>query len=910
MNRSSKEIRRQFIEFFVQRGHTFVPSSSLLPADDPTLLFANAGMNQFKDVFLGAGSRPYSRAVNTQKCIRAGGKHNDLEDVGHDTYHHTFFEMLGNWSFGDYFKREAIRWAWELLTGVWGLPVDRMYATYFKKRAGGHIETDGESRDFWRDYLPEDRILPGDLNDNFWMMGETGPCGPCTEIHFDRGVDACDGSRHPGTTCDVNVSGCGRFVELWNLVFIQFNRTEAGVLEFLPAKHVDTGMGFERICTVLQGKIDNYATDVFSPLMARIEELSGHRYGARAIAPVRLVHSGLGPLGSSDPRDVASRVIADHTRACTFAIGDGILPSNEGRGYVIRRILRRAARYGRKLNLHEPFLHQIVPVLIGQMGEVFPEIHARQKQIVEAVRQEEVSFNQTLDRGIDLFEKAAEKARTETRSELSGAVVFELYATYGFPADLTQLMAAERGLLVDMAEYYREMDRHRAISAAGGGGFKVAAVTGLPETDDSPKYTPGPLDAKVLGWVVGELFVTTGELAAGAEAAVVLDRTNFYGEQGGQVGDAGTITSPTGVFAVTDTKLVGHCVLHVGKVERGPLVAGQKVVADVSAKRMDTRRNHTATHLLNWALRAVLGEGVDQAGSVVDPGRLRFDFTAGAAVTDEQLAEVERLVNARVLADEPVVAGTMPLAEARKLPGVRAVFGEKYPDPVRVVRVGHEGKTQSAEFCGGTHLDRTSQVGLFKIVGEESVAKGVRRITAVTGREAVATVQRTDRAAGAAAAALRIPVEELPDRIAAMQKEIKDLRKARAAGGGASGALNDLAASAEVIGGVKVIVGEVDADDPEQMRSIVDQLRQKAGGPAAVMVGSRRGGRPTLVAGVAEEVVKSKGVKAGDWVKAAAAVVGGSGGGKPTMAQAGGKDPERLPEALQAAREWMRDKLG
>ncbi len=889
MARTSEQIRQEFIQFFTDRGHTVVPSSSLLLADDPTLLFANAGMNQFKDVFLGTGRRPYSRAVNTQKCIRAGGKHNDLEDVGHDTCHQTFFEMLGNWSFGDYFKAEAIEWAWELLTGVWGIDKNRLYATYFGGDESVPVPADEESPELWPKVtdMPAGRVLPFDAKENFWSPGDTGPCGTCSEVHYDMGSGNCDGSRHPGEACAVNVEGCGRFVELWNLVFIQFSRDDAGTLEPLPANHVDTGLGFERVCAVLQGKRSNYDTDVFAPLMAALTGITGARYGDGA------------------DTDVAMRVAADHVRACSFAIADGVLPSNEGRGYVIRRILRRAARFGRNLGQHEPFLHMLVPVVVEQMGEVFPEIAQRRKQIAETVRDEEESFNRTLDRGIDLFDRVA----ADADRQLSGAVAFELYATYGFPVDLTQLMAAERGLTVDMPGYEDEMARHREISAAGGGTFQAAAITGLPETDDTAKYETGPVQAKVLGWVVGENFVKQGALGEGAEAAVVLDKTPFYGEAGGQVGDTGSLAFRGGRFDVRDAKLVGHCVLHTGIVAEGTLKVGAEVTVQVGASRADAMRNHTATHLLNWALRRVLGGRVDQAGSVVEPARLRFDFTHGQAVTAEQLAEAERLVNERILADEAVSARQVPLAEARQIAGVRAVFGEKYPDPVRVVSVGVADPVKDAddtslvEFCGGTHVERTSEIGFFKIVSEESVAKGIRRITAVTGHEAVRYVQRMDEAVRSASAALRVPVEEIGQRIAAMQKELKGLRK-RPAGGGAGGFRADFVVESAA---GKVLIGQAEAADAAAMRGLCDVERQK--GAAAMMVGAADEDKVTLVAMVSQALVKAGKVKAGEWVQAAAAVVGGSGGGKPTMAQAGGKEPDKLPEALQAAERWIRERL-
>jgi len=921
MPRTSQQIRREFIEFFTARGHAAVASSSLLPADDPTLLFANAGMNQFKDVFLGAGSRPYTRAVDTQKCIRAGGKHNDLEDVGHDTCHHTFFEMLGNWSFGDYFKPEAIGWAWELLTDVWSLPKDRLWATVFGGDGPAGMDADAEAEGVWRSEtdLPAGRIVHGTMKDNFWEMGDTGPCGPCTEIHIDLGAGACDGSRHAGSACAINLAGCGRFVELWNLVFIQFNRGAGGTLQPLPARHVDTGMGFERICAVLQGVADNYATDVFAPLMGALAAMSGVGYG------------------DSPETDVALRVVADHARAVSFAIADGVLPSNEGRGYVVRRILRRAARFGRKIGRHEPFLHTLVPVLVEQMGGVFPEIAARAETAAQTIRDEEESFNRTLDRGLEIFARAA--ARADGR--IGGEVAFDLYATYGFPVDLTRLMAAERGLTVDMAGYEAEMARHRELSSVKKslfpeGGWPVRKTT--PKYEEWSKEVPTDVLATLLlraNQEGGLQVASESVLSEGDQGIVLLRKTPFYAEAGGQVGDTGTIRQGDAEFRVTNTRIekpaygvTYHC--HIGHVVRGtikpripavmvtrpdsekpfpePGYPGVAIAIVDTERRADTMRNHTATHLLNWALRRVLGEGVDQAGSVVEPSRLRFDFTHGAAVGDEQLAEAERLVNERVLADEPVSAKSMPLAEAREVPGVRAVFGEKYPDPVRVVRTGR-GKGASAEFCGGTHVKRTSRIGLFKIVSEESVAKGVRRIVAVTGREAVRHVQAVASAARAAAGALRVPVAQLPERIAAMQAEIKQLRKQRAADGAGAG-LDRIVAGAEDIGGVKVMIGELDADTPEAMRSAVDQLRQKAGGPAAVLVGSRSGGRVCLIAGLSEDVVTSASVRAGDWVKAAAAVVGGSGGGKATLAQAGGKDAAKLPQALDAGRAWIGEKLG
>ncbi len=908
--KSCQEIRREFIEFFQQRGHEFVPSSSLLPADDPTLLFANAGMNQFKDIFLGRETRSYKRAANTQKCIRAGGKHNDLEDVGHDVYHHTFFEMLGNWSFGDYFKREAIGWAWELLTEVWGVPKQRLHVTVFEGDPTQGLEPDEESRRIWLEEIGLDpsQIHLAGKKDNFWEMGQTGPCGLTSEIHIDL-TDDLSGAKL------VNADD-PRVIELWNLVFMQLNRDESGKLSPLPAKHVDTGLGFERMCFALQGKHSAYATDLFVPIIEQIETLTDHRYGSTALTAggaSRGLTDRFDVTGEDDIGDVACRVVADHARTLTFAIADGVIPSNEGRGYVLRRILRRAARYGRQyLKIDGPFLAKLVPTVVELMGDFFGELKDRQDYVIETIREEEESFGRTLDRGIELFQRQAEKLQEAGRKKLSGEVAFDLYATYGFPVDLTQLMAAEAGLTVDIAGYDEAMARHREISGAGEA-FKAAAIADLPATDDSAKYSRDPIDATVLGWVVAEKFISEGSLAAGDEAAVVLDRTNFYGEQGGQVGDAGALSFDGGRFAVRDTAAAGQCVLHVGVMEAGSLTPGRKVHTEVSPSRFDTMRNHTATHLLNWALKEVLGEHVNQAGSVVAPDRLRFDFTHNRALGRQQLSEVERLVNERILADEAVAAHTLPLTEARKIPGVRAVFGEKYPDPVRVIAIGADpspaGLAQgdqgaSVEFCGGTHLQRTSQAGLFKIISEESVAKGVRRITALTGREALRCVQQLDEVVRSAGLALRVPPEELCDRIAAMQKEIKALRKRPAASAAAEDFQGDFVIETSC---GKVLIGRVETADAAAMRKICDIQRQR--GAAAIFLGGVAQGKATLVAMVAEELVQASGLKAGEWVKAVAPIVGGGGGGKPTLAQAGGKQPEKLPEALQAAADYLRDLL-
>jgi alanyl-tRNA synthetase len=889
--RSCQQIRNDFLQFFRDRGHTFVPSSSLLPADDPTLLFANAGMNQFKAIFLGAEKRDYARAVNSQKCIRAGGKHNDLEDVGRDTYHHTFFEMLGNWSFGDYFKEDAIRWAWQLLTEVWGLPKDRLHATVFGGDETEGLAADTEAMELWKKVTDIDHshIHLGSKKDNFWEMGETGPCGPCSEIHIDLTPDRSGAAL-------VNASDA-RVIEIWNLVFMQYNRGSDGKLSPLPATHVDTGMGFERICFVLQGKHSNYATDLFVPLIKQIETLTSHRYGQSTGIEDRFDATDCANLA-----DVAFRVVADHARTLTFAIADGVLPSNEGRGYVLRRILRRAARYGRQyLGIEGAFLVKLVPTIVEMMGEAFGELRARQKYVIETILGEEESFGRTLDRGLELFGRKAGQIKQSGSNELPGETAFSLYATYGFPIDLTQIMANELGMTVDITGYNAAMEEHRKLSSSADA-FKMDAVANLPATDDSAKYSPASIEAKVLGWVIDGSFVREGGIEAPQAAALVLDRTNFYGEQGGQVGDTGSICFDGGEFVVENTTLTGQCVLHHGRMKAGGIKAGAAVSCRVADARFDIMRNHTATHLLNWALRGVLGEHVNQAGSIVSAQRLRFDFTHNQALSSEELVEVERRVNNRILADLPVRQEVMALDAARQIAGVRAVFGEKYPDPVRVITVG-DGSDASVEFCGGTHLSRSSQAGLFKIIAEESVAKGVRRITAVTGHAAVACVQEMDSSLKAAANVLRVSGAEVAQRIEAMQKEIKQLRKKAPAGGPEGFVVRH---EAKTQAGA-IIIGRADGMDVPSIRTLCDVQRQR--GAVAVFVGAVTDEKVTLVAMVSDELAKSKKLLAGDWVKAVGPIVGGSGGGKPTLAQAGGRDGSKLDDALNAAFEYAQGRL-
>jgi alanyl-tRNA synthetase len=892
---TANEIRQQFIDFFVQKhGHTFVPSSPVVPLDDPTLLFANAGMNQFKDVFLGTGTRPYKRAVDTQKCVRAGGKHNDLDDVGKDTYHHTFFEMLGNWSFGDYFKKEAIAWAWELLTQVWSMDKSRLHATVFEGDPEAGLGPDTEAADLWRTVTDIDpaHVHLGSKKDNFWEMGETGPCGPCSEIHVDRTPDKSGGPLVNKGTPDV--------IEIWNLVFIQFNRNADRSLTPLPAKHVDTGMGFERVTSVLQGKSSNYDTDVFAPIFAAIQQVTG--------APAYT-----GRL--ADLKDTAYRVIADHIRTLTFALTDGAQPGNEGRDYVLRRILRRAERYGRQyLGTQKPFLCDLVPKVVEVMQHAFPELGRNPGRVAELVRADEESFIRTLDRGIKLFAEAAERGTTS--GQISGQDAFKLHDTYGLYIDITEQMAREAGLGVDRVGYEREMDQAKELARGARKQHAVTAISGdLPMTDDSPKYKGQSARAKIIAWVKDNLVGTGGKLGTGEQVALVLDKTNFYAEQGGQVGDKGIIKTATGTFDVEDTQRLGDAILHVGKVREGTVKVGQRATLEVGDARVDTMRNHTATHLLNWALRKVLGEHIEQKGSLVDPERTRFDFSHSEPLTAEQIAEVERLVNAQIFADLPVTAVLRPLEDAKKIAGVRAVFGEKYPDPVRVLVIGTTKPEQatlenSVEFCGGTHLTNTGQAGFFKITGQELVGAGVRRLTAVTGREAVAAVQRLIRVVNDLAARFHCSPGDLRARVDSLQAEIKKLQQQikKGAVSDLQGAADKLLAAAADINGTKVVIGEMPAGPEEQMRNQIDRIKQTAGS-AVVVVGWTDDGNVGLLAAVTDDLVQ-KGVHGGKLIGQVARVVGGGGGGKPSMAQAGGKDPAKLPEALALAKQLATAALG
>jgi alanyl-tRNA synthetase len=902
MTLNAKQIRTGFIEFFKGKDHKFILSSPIVPIDDPTLLFANAGMNQFKDIFLGLSAPACKRAVNSQKCLRVSGKHNDLEEVGHDNYHHTFFEMLGNWSFGDYFKHEAIEWAWQLLTGVWDINPEHLYATVFAGDPHDNLPEDVEAANLWTKAttLPAERVLKFGKKDNFWEMGETGPCGPCSEIHIDLGPDRCDKKNVPGHKCSVN-AGCARFIELWNLVFIQFNRAEGGKLSPLSAKYVDTGAGLERITAVLQNKKSNYDTDLFSPVTDQLSEMTGEKFTSQ--------------LGNKT--DNAFRVIADHIRALVFAITDGATPSNEGRGYVIRRILRRASRFGRELNLHEPFLFKLVPAVGDALGEAFPEILQRADYVSTVIESEEASFGRTLDRGLEIFNDAADKAQKSKNKIIAGDDAFQLYDTYGFPIDLTQLMAQERDLKVDTAGFDKLMDeqRSRARAAQKSTQLLVSADTELPVTEDLLKYKTSRCEATIVGFIDQGAFKADGEFQAESEMGVVLDKTCFYAEMGGQVGDCGIIQTGRGKFVVDETVKVADCIIHRGRLIEGKLTAGDKATATVSPDRDATRKNHTATHLLQWALQQTLGSSVAQQGSLVSPEYLRFDFTYPKAMTADEIKKVETLVREKIAADLPVSSIPMAREKADKL-GAMALFGEKYGDEVRVVAVGasDEAGLQQAfskEFCGGTHVDRTGVITDFKIIKEESVSAGVRRITGLTGAGLAEYLERRSDIVDELAELLKVSAENVIERVTKLLTENKKLAK-ELKSAPRHGAADSLAEAKQLlencvkIGNATVIVGKLSPTTPEQARAAIDMLKKKA--PSSVIVlGFADGDKATLLAGATDDLVKT--ISASDILKQISPIIEGGGGGRPNMAQAGGKKPEKLDEALAKAVEFIKTKL-
>ena len=900
---NADEIRAGFIDFFTDKGHEFIPSSSLVPAGDDTLLFANAGMNQFKDIFVGLTVPACKRAVNSQKCLRVSGKHNDLEQVGKDHYHHTFFEMLGNWSFDDYFKAETIQWAWQLLTQVWTIDPDKLWATVFAGDKKDNLPADTEAANLWTRLtrIPADRVLSFGKKDNFWEMGATGPCGPCSEVHIDLGAEACGMKNVPGHTCGVN-NDCGRFIELWNLVFIQYNRTHDNQLLPLGAKHIDTGAGLERITAVLQQKKSNYDTDLFMPIIDRISDITGRKFTSTL----------------DNKTDNAFRVIADHIRALTFGITDGATPSNESRGYCVRRILRRASRFGRELGMHEPFLYKLVPVVVDCLGGAFAEIKHRAQYVSTVIESEEAAFGRTLDRGIEIFDAAARRAEKSAQRTISGEDVFQLYDTYGFPLDLTELMARERNLEVQKAgfELLMEQQRERARAAQKSVSLEIVADTALPAAEDLYKYETDCCRAQILGFIEKHSFRTQGSIDTGTQAAVVLDKTCFYAEAGGQVGDSGIIRYEGGKFVVDDTIKIGDCVIHKGQVVEGRFCVGQQVQAVVGKQRQATRKNHTATHLLQWALQQVADKSAAQKGSFVGPDYLRFDFICPAALTLQQIKQVEKLVAEKIDAALPVTCVTMPIEKAKKL-GAMALFGEKYGSEVRVVAIGAADQSGvpealSREFCGGTHIENTASIGAFKIIKEESISAGVRRITALTGDGLIKYLQQRSEIVDELSVLLKVPYEQVAERVTQLIKNNKDLAKQLKSSSGQKAAdikdeVEKLLSKAQRIDQTSIIVGRIASAPSQQVRLAVDMLKKKAKS-AAVVLGFTEQDKVTLVAGVTDDLVK-KGLGAGDIVKTIAPIVDGGGGGRPQMAEAGGKNPAKLNDALKKAAEFIKEKL-
>ncbi|WP_019612108.1 alanine--tRNA ligase [Thioalkalivibrio sp. AKL7] len=866
----SADIRRSFLEFFEGHGHTIVPSSPLVPGNDPTLLFTNAGMVQFKDVFLGREKRPYTRAVSSQRCVRAGGKHNDLENVGYTARHHTFFEMLGNFSFGDYFKRDAIHYCWQFLTDTIGLPPEKLWVTVY--------ETDDDAYKVWADEIkvPAERIIrigddPDGGSDNFWQMGETGPCGPCTEVFYDHGPEVAGGP--PGSPDEDG----DRYIEIWNLVFMQYDRDADGTLNPLPRPSVDTGMGLERLAAVLQGVHSNYEIDLFQDLIAAAARVTG-----------------------ATEKDSASlRVIADHIRSIAFLITDGVLPSNEGRGYVLRRIIRRAARHGFKVGAQDAFLYQTVGDLVRAMGEAFPELAEAQAQVEKVLEKEERKFLETLDKGMKILE---EDLRDLEGKVIPGETIFLLYDTYGFPVDLTGDIARERELELDMEGFESAMAGQRARARAASH-FSMDDG-GLPQVDVATEFSGYETvddEGRVLAlYQNGE---AVDRLEVGAEGLVVLDRTPFYGESGGQVGDVGTLSGSGVRFQVSDTRKQGAAHIHVGQVRAGTLERGQTLQAAVEGPRRENiRRHHSATHLLHKALRDQLGDHVQQKGSLVDPDRLRFDFTHMEPLTDEQLHSIEAQVNAEILANEATDTNVMDIDSAMES-GAVALFGEKYGDQVRVLKIG-----TSVELCGGTHVDRTGDIGLFRITSEGGVAAGIRRIEAVAGEVALRWVDEQIGHLDAIADRLRAGRGEAADKVAQLQERTREMEKqvTQLKGKLASQAGDDLGSQAKDVDGIQVLAAKVEGVEPKALRDMVDQLKQKLG-KAVVVLGTATGeGKVSLVAGVTK--AETGQFKAGDLVGHVATQVDGKGGGRPDMAMAGGQSPDKLDAALASVEAWVRER--
>ncbi|MBO2642103.1 alanine--tRNA ligase [Shewanella algae] len=873
MYQTTAALRSTFLEFFRKNGHQVVDSSSLVPGNDPTLLFTNAGMNQFKDVFLGMDKRSYSRATTSQRCVRAGGKHNDLDNVGYTARHHTFFEMLGNFSFGDYFKEDAIRFAWTFLTEELKLPKERLCVTVY--------QSDDEAFDIWNKQIgvpAEDIIRIGDnkgapyASDNFWQMGDTGPCGPCTEIFYDHGAHIPGG--RPGTPEEDG----DRFIEIWNIVFMQYNRQSDGVMEPLPKPSVDTGMGIERIAAIMQGVHSNYEIDVFRTLIAKTAEI----------------------IGVTDLENKSLRVIADHIRSCAFLIADGVMPSNEGRGYVLRRIIRRAVRHGNKLGATDTFFYKLVPTLIDVMGDAAKGLKATQSIVEKALKAEEEQFARTLERGLGILDAALSELKGDT---LDGETVFKLYDTYGFPMDLTADVCRERNIKVDEDGFDAAMAEQRSRAQAAGQ-FGADYNAGLKIDADSEfcGYSELSGNGKVIGIYVDGQAVDT--LDAGQQAVIVLDKTPFYGESGGQVGDKGQLTAEGLLFEVSDTQKYAQATGHIGQLSQGKLTLGQELLAQVDKKlRHRTQLNHSVTHLLHAALRQVLGEHVTQKGSLVEPERLRFDFSHFEAVKPEELKAVEEMVNTQIRRNHELKTAEMDIEQA-KTKGAMALFGEKYDAQVRVVTMGDF----SIELCGGTHVGRTGDIGLFKITSEGGIAAGIRRIEAVTGAAAMAFVAEQQQELSDAANLLKADSHSVVAKLKAqlersrqLEKEIAQLKDKLAAAASA-----DMISDAQEIAGVKVLVKQVEGIDPGSLRGLQDELKQKLQS-GIVVLGLAHGDKVNLIAGVTKDLTAK--VKAGELVAMVAAQVGGKGGGRPDMAQAGGSEVANLPQALASVTPWLTERL-
>ena len=884
--RNSRQIRQDFLDFFESRQHTIVPSASLMP-DAPNLLFTNAGMNQFVPIFLGEQNSPYTpgRAADTQKCIRAGGKHNDLEDVGMDTYHHTFFEMLGNWSFGDYFKKESIQWAWELITGTWGFPKERLYATVYKPSVGDPGEFDQEAYDYWSEIFtaagldPAVHIVNGNKKDNFWMMGDTGPCGPCSELH----IDLTPEGDTKGSLVNADNGQC---IEIWNLVFIQYNANEDGSFVPLTAKHVDTGMGFERVAAIIQTTqnftdftkpVSNYDTDVFSPIFDELEKLSGKKYTSTLSD---------GEPNEQEKIDIAFRVIGDHIRTLSFSIADGILPGNNDRNYVLRRILRRAVRYGRTLGFQEPFFYKLVDVLADHMGEFFPELQQRRELVQRTIRTEEESFNKTLDRGIDLFREEA-GSLGETK-ELSGEFAFKLYDTYGFPLDLTELMAREAGLRVDTAGFKTLMEQQRERARAAQK-KEVISVSSLSSDAQTEFIGFDQLNADATVLEVVEEKKRTG---------IVLDRSPFYAEMGGQVGDVGTLTIGDRTWRVTDTQKAGDAFLHYVKGDGTPEQGAAAQLAVDPAHRAAIQRHHTVTHLFHWALHQVTSPDVSQKGSYVGRDKLTFDFNS-QALTAQQVTDIETLVNERILENTVVSWAEVPHNEVAKRDDIMQFFADKYGNAVRVVQIGGDSGAlngYSMELCGGTHTRATGEIGLFRVNAESAIAAGVRRIEATAGLVASEQARSDAERIGALAEQLNSPVKDLEKKIEQsleqykkIEKQLKGLLQSQAAN-----TAKELTAQADASGAVPFIAANLGSVDGNFAQAVADALKGQFEG--VVVLGTAGNGSVALVASVPDSLTDK--AQAGRIIQSIAPIVGGKGGGKPTQARGGGKDATKLDAAL------------